>query len=235
MHDHAASRRAKSFLNNHHGRPLPCGCGSKNVSKTTRQRHLEGGGHMQAKVTAAEWAVNYTSRLLERFKRKRSTDGSGGSDAEGPTQKSVHVASPSPQASFAGEPMQLDHADSSPSLADTSGPQLQPPVPLAENLPYLLATRPHVLPTLSDDSADSRASDVSRSEPQLTFTDPGDADHDPELDDALLEHCELSAEEHLSEQGMNAIRAHNYKVNVDLGSRAYNKLRRAFPQLNVLH
>jgi hypothetical protein len=33
---------------------------------------------------------------------------------------------------------------------------------------------------------------------------------------------------------MNAARAHNFKVNVDLGSRAYDKMRRAFPQLSDL-
>ncbi|KAJ7718167.1 hypothetical protein B0H16DRAFT_1337632, partial [Mycena metata] len=33
---------------------------------------------------------------------------------------------------------------------------------------------------------------------------------------------------------MNAIRAHNYKVDVDLGARAYDKLPRAFPELEAL-
>jgi hypothetical protein len=33
---------------------------------------------------------------------------------------------------------------------------------------------------------------------------------------------------------MDAIRAHNFKVNIDLGSRAYAKLRRAFPKLRDL-
>ncbi|KAJ7159369.1 hypothetical protein C8R43DRAFT_827548, partial [Mycena crocata] len=38
----------------------------------------------------------------------------------------------------------------------------------------------------------------------------------------------------LSDQEMNAIRAHNFKVNIDLGSRAYAKMKRAFPQLHNL-
>ncbi|KAJ7195545.1 hypothetical protein GGX14DRAFT_297424, partial [Mycena pura] len=38
----------------------------------------------------------------------------------------------------------------------------------------------------------------------------------------------------LDEYTMNAIRAHNFKVNVDLGSCTYRKMRRAFPQLNDL-
>ncbi|KAJ7318071.1 hypothetical protein DFH08DRAFT_613361, partial [Mycena albidolilacea] len=38
----------------------------------------------------------------------------------------------------------------------------------------------------------------------------------------------------LTEHGMNAARAHNFKVNVDLGSRAYDKMRRTFPQLSDL-
>ncbi|KAJ7208372.1 hypothetical protein GGX14DRAFT_295765, partial [Mycena pura] len=38
----------------------------------------------------------------------------------------------------------------------------------------------------------------------------------------------------LTEDDMNAIRAHNFKVNVDQGSRDYVKMKRAFPQLNSL-
>jgi hypothetical protein len=39
---------------------------------------------------------------------------------------------------------------------------------------------------------------------------------------------------HLSEEDMNVIRAHNYKVNTNLGARAYSKLCRAFPALHTL-
>ncbi|KAK6995578.1 hypothetical protein R3P38DRAFT_2416634, partial [Favolaschia claudopus] len=35
----------------------------------------------------------------------------------------------------------------------------------------------------------------------------------------------------LTEDEMKAIRAHNYKVDTDLGARAYDKLSRAFPEL----
>ncbi|KAJ7182019.1 hypothetical protein C8R46DRAFT_1313852 [Mycena filopes] len=38
----------------------------------------------------------------------------------------------------------------------------------------------------------------------------------------------------LTADKMNAIRAHNYKVDVDLGARAYDKLPRAFPELEGL-
>ncbi|KAJ6496381.1 hypothetical protein C8R45DRAFT_823187, partial [Mycena sanguinolenta] len=41
----------------------------------------------------------------------------------------------------------------------------------------------------------------------------------------MIEGHKLSAEE------MTAIRAHNYKVDTDLGARAYDKLARAFPEL----
>ncbi|KAJ7314659.1 hypothetical protein DFH08DRAFT_821322 [Mycena albidolilacea] len=74
------------------GVPCPCGCGRDNVSRGTRQRHLDGGGHMQMKVTAAERALNYTSRLLDQFKRKtkkRPRERSGSPDVEEPAQKSA--------------------------------------------------------------------------------------------------------------------------------------------------
>ncbi|KAJ7325782.1 hypothetical protein DFH08DRAFT_622594, partial [Mycena albidolilacea] len=38
----------------------------------------------------------------------------------------------------------------------------------------------------------------------------------------------------LTEKAMDAIRAHNLKVNIDLGARAYEKMKRAFPQLSDL-
>lgn len=38
----------------------------------------------------------------------------------------------------------------------------------------------------------------------------------------------------LSTDDMNSIRAHNFKVDIDLGGRSYRKLSRAFPQLNDL-
>ncbi|KAJ6517723.1 hypothetical protein DFH09DRAFT_940272, partial [Mycena vulgaris] len=38
----------------------------------------------------------------------------------------------------------------------------------------------------------------------------------------------------LSDRAMDVIRAHNFKVNIDLGSRAYAKMRHAFPQLRDL-
>ncbi|KAJ6453298.1 hypothetical protein C8R47DRAFT_926026, partial [Mycena vitilis] len=38
----------------------------------------------------------------------------------------------------------------------------------------------------------------------------------------------------LTDKAMNSIRAHNLKVNIDLGSRAYQKTIRAFPQLRDL-
>ncbi|KAJ7206022.1 hypothetical protein GGX14DRAFT_367503, partial [Mycena pura] len=45
---------------------------------------------------------------------------------------------------------------------------------------------------------------------------------------------EPAVENRLTDHGMNTVRAHNFKVNTDLGSRAYEKMRRAFPQLNDL-
>ncbi|KAJ7302894.1 hypothetical protein DFH08DRAFT_988548, partial [Mycena albidolilacea] len=38
----------------------------------------------------------------------------------------------------------------------------------------------------------------------------------------------------LTDKAMDSIRAHNFKVNIDLGSRAYAKMKRAFPQLRDL-
>jgi hypothetical protein len=48
---------------------------------------------------------------------------------------------------------------------------------------------------------------------------------------AVQSHLMNRIEYCLSDRAMNTIQAHNFKVNVDLGSRAYAKMRRAFPKL----
>jgi hypothetical protein len=72
-------------------------------------------------------------------------------------------------------------------------PQAQPPV--AQNLDFLPTTRPRVLRSPSEDSSDSSAGPEPAGHPGLTFTEPAGTDLDPELDDALLMHCELSADD----------------------------------------
>ncbi|KAJ7676134.1 hypothetical protein B0H17DRAFT_1140111 [Mycena rosella] len=91
--------------------------------------------------------------------------------------------------------------------------------------------------------------------PPLLFCGDGDEDRwdpeptlnpEPELDDDLLEQVQLSPwkllkgefegeelrhEIHLTDKALNAIQAHNLKANIDLGTHAYQKTIRAFPQL----
>ncbi|KAK7006936.1 hypothetical protein R3P38DRAFT_3600921, partial [Favolaschia claudopus] len=116
----------------------------------------------------------------------------------------------------------------------------------------LQATRPRLV---SSDSENSDESEVESLEevPAPWVVDAEDMDEtvEPELEDELLSRVklnpyellegELESEEsqrprdsRLTEAAMNAIRAHNLKVSVDLGARAYTKTKRAFPQLKDL-
>ncbi|KAF8125394.1 hypothetical protein K438DRAFT_1928195, partial [Mycena galopus ATCC 62051] len=85
--------------------------------------------------------------------------------------------------------------------------------------------------------------------PSLASDDDTESETDLELDPEQLEKAWLTAaeilegefereemhrEQRLNESAMNAIRAHNLKVNIDLGARAYEKMKRAFPQLHDL-
>lgn len=72
-------------------------------------------------------------------------------------------------------------------------PAPQPQPSIAQNLDFLPTTRPRVLRSPSEDSSDSSAGPEPAGHPDLTFSEPADTDLDPELDDALLTHCELSA------------------------------------------
>ncbi|KAF7361101.1 hypothetical protein MSAN_01141700 [Mycena sanguinolenta] len=111
-------------------------------------------------------------------------------------------------------------------------------VPAPSGLP---TTRPRIIPADSDGGYDT-----DHLEGFPLGDNNGINDLDPELDEELLTQHNLTAAEllegefvseemrrhhRLSEKAMHAIRAHNFKVNVDLGSRAYAKMRRAFPQL----
>ncbi|KAF7325517.1 hypothetical protein MKEN_00400800 [Mycena kentingensis (nom. inval.)] len=225
-----------------------CGCGQM-VSRATHKRHLDGGGPTQVRINAAQRAINYTSRLVDRFKKKHPRERSATPESDAPPRKVARTAASTP-ASLPGTPMDIDdfgglHTSFTPAMDRT--PQEEPPI--AENLDFLPTTRPRVLRTASEDSEGSAGSDPAPDIPNLTFTDPNVPDLDAELDEAALEHCELSAADilsgnilsqdaqsgpRLSERAMDSVRAHNFKVKTDLGSRAYNMMRRAFPQLKDL-
>ncbi|KAK6992593.1 hypothetical protein R3P38DRAFT_3429840 [Favolaschia claudopus] len=131
---------------------------------------------------------------------------------------------------------------------DIDGKDLSPPPVLP-----LRTTRPRLVPLGSSNDSNSDSSDNDDAAPPLTIVDPEVPDKmaEPELEDELLSQVrlnpyellegELASEEsqrpqgsRLTEAAMNAIRAHNLKVSIDLGARAYTKTKRAFPQLKDL-
>ncbi|KAF7328012.1 hypothetical protein MKEN_00381900 [Mycena kentingensis (nom. inval.)] len=174
-----------------------CGCGQM-VSRATHKRHLDGGGPTQVRINAAQRAINYTSRLVDRFKKKHPRERSATPESDAPPRKVARTAASTP-ASLPGTPMDIDdfgglHTSFTPAMDRT--PQEEPPI--AENLDFLPTTRPRVLRTASEDSEGSAGSDPAPDIPNLTFTDPNVPDLDAELDEAALEHCELSAADILS-------------------------------------
>ncbi|KAF8175432.1 hypothetical protein K438DRAFT_1771055 [Mycena galopus ATCC 62051] len=152
-----------------------CTCCKQDVTSKTHRIHLRGGGPQHTKI--AREAVNLTSRLLNKFrKRKRGHDESS-EEEDG----RINVQSP-------GHSLGENHCGSSPvpdygqGMDVDDGAASPDPDPEAA----LPTTRPRVLEVCNDSDNEEDSS------PSLVFDD---SDLDPELDEELLVRTELTAHE----------------------------------------
>ncbi|KAJ7213830.1 hypothetical protein GGX14DRAFT_392612 [Mycena pura] len=148
-----------------------CPCCNKNVTSKTRKRHLDGGGATYIRTNAARKAINFTSRLLDTFRKGGIDEESSEKEGE-PPQKSARLEPDSmDDDSMDGAGCGMDVDNGGPlndHEAGSAGPRATPELGF----------------NLSND--EGRPEDDS-GEPELAVIDAaGDQDLDPELDEALL-------------------------------------------------
>ncbi|KAF7334087.1 hypothetical protein MVEN_02314400 [Mycena venus] len=217
-----------------------CTCCGKNVSRTTRISHLLGGGSQYVKIR--QQSTNLTSRVLDKFVKKKKRKAANTGEASRVTKSARREPSDSngPADAPPGDEFAPDLCQDADPVPDLAG--------FDDDLVMIPSTGERVLidEHLSEQNEDD---DGAESEgPTLTFDDQ-ESETELELDPDRLEQASLTAvqilegefelEERrrghkLGPSAMDAIRAHNLKVNIDLGARAYEKTKRAFPQLHDL-
>ncbi|KAJ7190608.1 hypothetical protein GGX14DRAFT_603941 [Mycena pura] len=160
-----------------------CPCCGEDVPVSTKLRHLRALGWKNIQDYVKKHNTNLTSRLLGRFRKRKSSE-----DPDTPRKAAKHSKSNSSHDDPSGEPVSPP-PDFYPDMAMEEDPP-EPPDP-----PRITTTRPRLVTVETCSSSGS----VRESEPELTVDDNDDMDpdHDPELDESLLTHVELSPHEQL--------------------------------------
>ncbi|KAJ7612749.1 hypothetical protein FB45DRAFT_874951 [Roridomyces roridus] len=160
-------------------RKVYCPCCKENIWESARDRHAKGGGWQHMKIPASRNANNLTSRLLRPFRKRKRGRARVEEEEEG------NQLEPEPTHNTF-EPMDVDDEGTT---AGTAPPTPQNSDTLAEPTTVededdLL--RPPSLMSMDDDDGDDG-------------DDPDEDDSEPELDEDLLSHVQLSPEDLLRE------------------------------------